>query len=242
MSDKTKKIFKISARVLSWLLIVFLIFTIAFMIFTVATVDKHDRTVFGYKFYIVQSDSMSESELNKDMDVHFNAGDIVIVDELTDKEKTQLKAGDIISFISTNDDSVGETITHMIKSVEYDERGNFLGYKTFGTNKGKIDKATVEPSFVLGKYSARLPMLGHFFAFVKTTTGYITCILIPFLLLILYNGANIVRLLLGSSREKRAARDAEHRAEVDSERRKNEEMKRELEELRARLNDKERHK
>ena len=228
---KTKKIVNISLKVVTWLLIAFTVFMMIFTIVTVTTVDRNDRSIFGVKFYIVQTDSMSKSENNKDIDIHFNAGDIVIINNV--KDLTALEAGDVIAFLSTNSVSYGETVTHMIRERKY-ENGKFVGYVTYGTNTGTNDEAVVEPEYILGKYTGKLPALGNFFAFVKSTPGYIVCILIPFLLLILYNGVNVIRLFRQYKKEQTAAMEAE-RAEIAEERKKNENMLRELRELKEQL-------
>ena len=64
MNDKMKKILAISTKVLTCALVAFTVFMMAFTVFTVATVDRNDRSVFGTKFYIVQTDSMSKSDKN----------------------------------------------------------------------------------------------------------------------------------------------------------------------------------
>lgn len=232
MNKKVKTIFGIIFKIITWLIVAFAVFMMVFTIINVTTVNKNDRSIFGYRFYIVQTDSMSKSENNADMKVHFNAGDIVIIKNV--KEPDKLQAGDIISFLSTNEVSYGETITHMIREVKTNTSGNVMGYVTFGTNTGVNDEAIVEPMFVLGKYSGKIPYAGNFFAFVKSTPGYIVCILIPFLLLILYNGFNVVRLFRRYRKEQTEAIDAE-RAQIAAERKQNEDMMKELMELKARL-------
>ena len=232
MNDKVKKILNIAVKSTAWILVAFIVFMMIFTVITVFTVEKHDRSIFGFKFYIVRTDSMSRSDKNAHMDVHFNAGDIVIAKNV--KDKTALQPGTIISFISPNEDSYGETITHMIRSVETDKNGKVVGYKTFGTNKDSDDSKPVEVDFVLGEYAGKLPGVGNFFAFVKTTPGYILCILIPFLLLILYNGVNVIRLFRAYKKEQTAILDAE-KEELAAERKQNEEMLRELMALKAEL-------
>ena len=192
MNEKTKKVLDITTKVLTYILTAFSVFMMVFTIVTVTTVDKNERNIFGYRFYIVKTDSMSKSENNADLDVHFNAGDIIIVKNVEDKKS--LEAGDIITFISTNEESYFETITHMIRDKFYDKEGKFAGYITYGTNTGVNDEAPVEFGYIVGKYAGKLPAVGQFFAFVKSTPGYIVCILVPFLLLILYNGVNVIRL------------------------------------------------
>ena len=231
MSEKAKKVLDVTAKVLTYLLTAFTVFMMVFTIVTVTTVDKNERSFFGYRFYIVKTDSMSKSENNADLDVHFNAGDIIIVKNVEDN--TALEAGDIITFISTNDESYFETITHMIRDREYD-KGRFIGYRTYGTNTGVDDKAIVEPGYVLGKYTGKLPAVGQFFAFVKTTPGYIVCILVPFLLLILYNGVNVIRLFKQYRGEQMSAMQAE-RDKIDAERAENLRMMEELMALKEQL-------
>ena len=203
LSEKNQKIFSIALKVFTVLVVAVTIAVMVFTVITVALFDKNDRAVFGYKFFIVQSDSMSLSDKNADLDVHFNAGDLVIV---TDKfVASELNAGDIITFVSQNEDSYGETVTHMIRSVERTSGGKLLGFKTYGTNTGDDDKVLVEPEFIIGKYTSQIGGVGHVMAFMKSVPGYIICILTPFLLLIGYQALNVIRLYRKYKDEQNAA-------------------------------------
>ena len=236
MDTTAKKILNISSKVIAWLLVAFTVFMMIFTVVTVTTADRNDRSIFGVKFYIVQTDSMSLSENNKDMDVHFNAGDIVLIKDV--KDKTSLKEGDIIAFLSMNEVSRGETVTHMIREVKKSDDGKVIGYVTYGTNTGTNDETLVEPDYVLGQYSGKLPGVGNFFAFVKSTPGYIVCILVPFLLLILYNGVNVIRLFRKYKREQMEEMQAE-KDKLEAERAENQRMMQELLALKAQLDKKE---
>ena len=232
MNEKAKKVLDITTKVLTYILTAFSVFMMVFTIVTVTTVDKNERNIFGYRFYIVKTDSMSKSENNADLDVHFNAGDIIIVKNVEDKKS--LEAGDIITFISTNEESYFETITHMIRDKFYDKEGKFAGYITYGTNTGVNDEAPVEFGYIVGKYAGKLPAVGQFFAFVKSTPGYIVCILVPFLLLILYNGVNVIRLFKQYRAEQMSAMQAE-RDKIDADRAENLRMMEELMALKEQL-------
>ena len=241
MKKVIKTIFNIALKVMTWLLVAFTVFMMVFTVITVTTVDKNERDIFGYKFYIVLTDSMSPSENNKDLDVHFSAGDIIIIQETNDR--SHFRPGDVVSFISTNEDDefgapYGSTMTHMIREVQKDDDGKLLGYVTFGTNTGKNDESLVEPEYILGVYRGKLPGVGHFFSFVKTTEGYIICILVPFLLLILYNGINVIRLFRKYRKEQLALMQAE-KDKIESERAENQRMMEELLALKAQLEKKE---
>lgn len=233
MSKETaKRALGIASKVLTWIIIAVTVFMMIFTIFSTLTFDRNDRNLFGIRFYIVLTDSMSPSENNKDDKVHFNAGDIVLIKNVDDAKA--LQPGEVIAFVSQNSDSFGETITHMIREVRTTEEGNVIGYVTYGTNTGTDDEALVEPEYVLGTYAGKLPKVGHFFSFLKTTPGYIVCILVPFLLLILWQGVNVVRLFKQYKREQMADMEAE-RAQLAKEREESARMMRELQALREQL-------
>ena len=227
-----KKTLSIALKVFTYLLVAFTIFMMLFTIITVTTVDKNDRNIFGYKFYIVQTDSMSLSEKNPDAEIYFDAGDMIV--SKVSKDPTTLQPGDVITFMSINSSSYGETITHMIREVRVSDSGRVLGYETYGINTGTSDEALVTPDFVLGVYVAKMPAVGRFFAFVKSVPGYITCILVPFLLLIGYNGVNVIRLFRQNKKEQMAEIQAE-KDQIEQEREEAKRMMAELMALKAQL-------
>lgn len=233
----TKKAFQITCKIMIWLLVTFTVLMMIFTVVTVATVDKNERSIFGFRFYVVRTDSMSLSDKNTDLAVHFNAGDIVIVKNIDEEAKRQLQAGDVITFMSVNSESYGETVTHMIREVKMNSEGKLLGYVTYGTNTGVNDEALVEPAFVMGVYQGKLAGVGKFFAFVRSIPGYIVCVFTPFLLLILYNGANIIRLFRRYKREQTEAIQAE-KDKIKAERAENQRMMEELLALKAQLDQK----
>ena len=177
-----KKVWKIASTVLVWLVVIVAVFMMIFTIVSVNTFDRNDRSLFGMRCYIVLSDSMSATD--------FDAGDLVLVKEV---DPTTLQEGDIISYQSQNMENYGATVTHKIRRKTTDINGN-PGFITYGTTTGVDDATVVTYPFILGKYQMRLPKVGTFFQFLKTPQGYIVCILIPFLLLILYQGLNCIRI------------------------------------------------
>lgn len=211
-----KKALHIIKTIFTWSLVVVAVLMMVFTIVSVNTFDRNDRSIFGYKAYIVLSDSMSSVKGDTSKG-YFNAGDLILVKEI---DPTTLKAGDIISYQSLNPENYGETVTHMIRRPTTDDNGS-AGFITYGTNTGADDPGVVTYSFVLGKYQTRLPGVGKFFQFLKTTPGYIICLLIPCLLLILVQGINSIRLFKKYKKEQLAELEAEReaeRAEMEAER------------------------
>lgn len=209
-------------NVFTWLISAVAVGMMIFTIVSVMTLNQRDRNVFGYRAFIVLSDSMKATD--------FDAGDVVIVKET---DPTTLEAGDIIAFISQDPDYFGETITHKIRSKTTAENGE-PGFITYGTTTDTDDKVVVIYPYILGKYQFALPKVGTFFTFLKTTPGYIMCILIPFILLIGMQGWDCVVLFREYKKEQMEEIMAE-KAELEAERKRSEEMMQELMALKAQL-------
>ena len=161
----------------------------------------------------------------------FDAGDLVLVKEV--KDFSSLKEGDIISYISQNTENYGQTVTHKIRSRTVDANGE-PGFITYGTTTDTNDETIVTYPFVLGKYKTHIPKIGTFFQFLKTPQGYIVCILIPFMLLIIYQGLNCIRLFRRYKKEQTEALQ-EERDQIEAERLENKKMLEELQALKAQL-------
>ena len=206
-----KKAWQIISTVLVWLVVIVAVFMMVFTIVSVNTFDRNDRDIFGVRCYIVLSDSMSATD--------FSAGDLVLVKKV---DPTTLQEGDIIAYQSQNSENYGATVTHKIRAKTTDASGN-PGFITYGTTTGVDDETVVTYPFILGKYQLALPNVGTFFQFLKTPQGYIVCILIPFLLLILYQGLNCVKIFKMYKAEQMAQLQAE-KDELENQRKQSEAM------------------
>ena len=216
------KILKILRAAAVWLIVALAACMMIFTVVSVATFDRADRNLFGYKAFIVLSDSMSKTD--------FSAGDLVLVKAV---DPATLREGDIIAYTSQNSANYGETVTHKIRKLTTDANGN-PGFVTYGTTTDTDDEIIVTYPYVLGKYEKHIPKVGMFFQFLKTTPGYIVCILIPFLLLILSEGIRCIRLFRNYKAEQQAELKAE-RDKIDAERAETQRMMQELLKMRAQM-------
>lgn len=207
--------FKIIRSIFVWLVVALAAGMMVFTIVSVSTFDRADRNFFGYKAFIVLSDSMSKTD--------FNAGDLVLIKEA---DPSTLQEGDIIAYSSQSTENYGETITHKIRRRTTDANGQ-PGFITYGTTTDTDDETIVTYPYILGKYSSHIPKIGAFFQFLKTTPGYIICILIPFLLLILMEGIRCIRLFRTYKEEQRAQLQAE-RDKIEADRAETQRMMQEL--------------
>lgn len=221
-----KKVLNIIKNIFVWLMVALAVCMMIFTVVSVNTFDRSDRSLFGFKAFIVLSDSMSKTD--------FDAGDLVLVKEV---DPSTLKEGDIIAYTSQNTSNYGETVTHKIRKLTTDANGE-PGFITYGTTTDTDDETVVTYPYVLGKYKTNIPKVGRFFMFLKTTPGYIVCILIPFLLLILIQGLNCIKLFRRYKLEQMAEMQ-EERAKIEEERAESQKMMAELLALKAQLAEKE---
>lgn len=216
------KALKTIRTVVTWLFAAVAVGMMIFTVVSVSTFDRADRSLFGYKAFIVLSDSMKKTD--------FDAGDLVLVKEV---DASTLNEGDIIAYTSQNSANFGETVTHKIRRLTTDAEGN-PGFVTYGTTTDTDDETVVTYPYVLGKYQFRIPGVGTFFQFLKSTPGYIVCILIPFLLLILLEGIRCIRLFKEYKAEQQAALQAE-REKIEAERDEAQRLMQEVLALKAQL-------
>lgn len=206
-----KKLLNAVMSVLSTLMMILAVCVMVFTIISVNTFNRQDRSMMGYKAFIVLSDSMAATD--------FDAGDLVLT---KDVNPDTLQEGDIIAYISENPDNYGEVITHKIRTVNSD--GTFT---TYGTTTDTDDIYPVSWEQVLGKYERAIPKVGAFFNFLKTTPGYICCIFVPFAILIMMQGLNTAKLFKQYKREQQEDIDRQ-KAELEQERLETKKMMEEL--------------
>lgn len=195
MTSKTKKALKITGNVLTGIVAVLVVVMTVLTVFSMVFNRDGTASVFGVQAYVVQSDSMTPE---------FAAGDVIFSEEVNPEE---LVAGDIITFISRDSASYGQTITHCIREVT--TYNGELAFITYGIATGVDDGTPAVASDVLGRYTFRIAGLGSFFEFLKSVPGYIVCILLPFLVIIGLQVANIVSAVRAARAEKAAAAAAE---------------------------------
>jgi len=207
-----KKILSALTTVLTVLLTVFAVCVMIFTVFAVRS--SGGASVFGWRGYVVLSDSMRDT---------FAVGDIIVSKPV---DPSQVQPGDIITFTSTDPNAMGEVFSHKVRAVNPD--GSFT---TYGTTTGDDDLYPALPENLLGEYAFHLPKLGYFFQFLRTPMGYLVVILLPILALI---GFQVYNIYVTSQKLRRLQRTKQARARraLEEERRKNAEMQAELERLR----------
>ena len=93
-----KKALNVIKTTAVWLVVVLAVSMMIFTVISVTTFNRNDRSLFGYKMYIVNSDSMAATD--------FKAGSLIFVKEV---DPSTLQEGDIITFLSQGTESFGDS-------------------------------------------------------------------------------------------------------------------------------------
>lgn len=213
-----RKAFDIIRTIIVWIVVLSAVAMTVFTFLSLTTVNRNDRAIFGYKIFIVNTDSMEATD--------FKAGDLIFVKDINPED---LEKGDIITFVSKDENSLDETLTHKIRAVVKDTSGN-PGFVTYGTTTNVNDETIVLYDDVLGKYEFHIAGLGTVFNFLKTTQGFFLCIFTPIMLVIIYEIIKFFVLLRKSKKQEME--------EIESERAANDKLAEELRVLKAQLEEK----
>lgn len=151
---------------------------VVFTVMSLTVLDEAERNFFGLRAYVVLSDSMSATD--------FDAGDIVVIKTI---DPSKLKVGDIVSYVSRDDENQGEIITHKIRSLTTDSNGQ-AGFITYGTTTDTNDETVVTYSMVVGKYLFKISGVGEFISFLQKPSGYMLFIFLPLAVIIVLQAVN----------------------------------------------------
>lgn len=159
--NKRRKEIGILKKIIGVLFII-LIYNI---IITVMSINVDTIQIFGYKSYIITSNSMEPS---------ICLGDVIVVKKCNEED---LHTGDVITF--EQDQNV---ITHRILKIEKDIQNSEIKYITKGDNNNIEDSNQVEYSQILGKEVLTIPYLGKIISLLDSKIIILVVILILLIL------------------------------------------------------------
>ncbi len=164
--------------ILFLLMIVFFLFFIYFGNVLHNIKHQEDRPPL-FNAYIIVSPSMVPN---------INVWDGIVVKR---EDGHNLKKGDIITFTSHDMRYNGLTITHRIVGIERTEDGSYY-FRTKGDANNVEDPYLVQENDVYGKVIFRIPMIGHIRSFLSKSFGWIVFLIVPAIMVIIYDILKIV--------------------------------------------------
>jgi signal peptidase I len=178
-------LFQMISKIISWTILSLLILIATFLIYYVISAKLYEAK--GEKFepqfslYTIISSSMEPNILVYD-----------VVFDVKVNNPSDIKVGDVITFISTSSLTDGMTITHRVVGIV--ETADGLKFKTKGDNNLVPDSALADASKVLGRVAFKLPQLGRVQFLLQSKGGLLFALLIPALGVVIYDVLKVVRL------------------------------------------------
>lgn len=236
INEKAKKFINIVWTTIEVIIVVFLLL---FSIMTIQSSSTKSKTnsLFGLSAFTVLTDSMNPE---------FKAGDMIFATKVDENQQKNLKKGDIICYwarIDVNNDNVLDDVvnTHRIdyvipigedyNGVSYRE----VAYVTKGDNNDEVDTYPVTASSVIAKYSFHIDNVGGWVNAAKQGNRYFFIVVLPLILLFIWNGYYVVKLIIDRQKEKVLAENSNAFTEEEKQKLLEEAKKQALEELRKEL-------
>lgn len=160
------KILKKITQILLWLLLIILVTYSGFILIQKVILKKEVPSIFGYKNFIVLTNSMVPT---------LNAGDIVFT-----KETDNIKENDIIAYQVD-----GVVVTHRVNHIVEENGKNY--YITKGDANSSEDIELISIQDIEGKYIFKIPYLGKVILFLQKPQGIMIFVLIIGTLLLISN-------------------------------------------------------
>ena len=175
-------------RVLNCIEIILLvIISLIFLFFVLQKTLFKGELLFGYKTYVVASDSMNPV---------LKKGDVIVI-EVVDYDEIEID--DIITYQGLVGDVKDKVITHKVIDIFYEEDVRVL--RTRGINNKIIDPNVYEEQ-VYGKYLCRLGLISFVNKIISDKIGFILFIVIPLGVLVILEIVNMKKEIKRKELEK----------------------------------------
>lgn len=178
------RIIKIITKVISWIVLIFLILLASILIYYVVSSKLCEKMGKKYEPLISLYTIVSPS-----MEPNIRVYDVIITKKTNPND---IKEGDVITFISTSTLGEGLTVTHRVKSVVRTE--NDVKFRTQGDNNNTPDSALVTSNNLLGKVVFTIPQLGRIQFLLQSKEGWLFCLLIPAIIVVVYDVVKVLKL------------------------------------------------
>ena len=207
------------ADIISWTIFALLMLLAAFLIYYVIATNIYARK--GERFrpivslYTIISGSMLPTIKVYDVVVNLRIDDPV-----------KLKEGDVITFISQSKINYGETITHRINKITYNN-GTYY-FTTKGDNNLVPDETPVEFNNIIGKVVLKIPQLGQAQFFLLKQGSKLFLVLIPSFGILIYDLLKMLNLFDTKKKVDKSLETKDNKLSKEEEEKLKEEIKNRL--------------
>ncbi|MCR4661739.1 MAG: signal peptidase I [Clostridia bacterium] len=210
LNDKQKKIVDIIVTVVQ---VIVIILAIAISIIVIVNpIGSTNNVASGsIKLLPVLSDSMNGADayytnnqygVTFDIKTRFKTGDLIIAKNPY-TNYSDYKVGDIITYVG-NVNGQSALITHRIVKINTFPDGSVNSFVTRG-DANNAEDAVVNPSTVKAVYKSHLKGVGNAINWLQNSTNFLLVIVLPLVLLFIYNIILVVRMIMANKLAKAQA-------------------------------------
>ena len=176
------KIIKKITSIVAAIIFIICLLLLALVVMTPEDASGNKRVnVAGYSIMNVLTGSMEPA---------YQAGDIVVV-KVTDPK--ELNKGDVITFVSSDPELNGQTVTHRI--VDVVENLGWREFETKGDNNPAKDETLVSEDEIIGKVEFKIPFVGKAVNFMQTNrAAFFLIIILPMLAIMAFEVKDIIKI------------------------------------------------
>lgn len=173
---EAKKSVKVKIKkIMSVLTAVILIVLTAALVWLFVQVARGKQAdLFGYKLYVIVSDSMTPE---------LKVGDVIFSESAEGKT---IETGDVVTFLGQSGSQKGKMITHKVVEAPYIAGDGKTYIRTQGVKEGAPLDAPVQTEYVMSIMVKKLVVTGALIRLILKPLGFILIIAVPLMLLTLY--------------------------------------------------------
>ena len=199
-NNKPKSILYVVGKILYYVVVAFICLIALFLLYYIISSQMNaDNEDYKPKFSIYTIVSPSMTPTIKVYDVVINIGE---------DNPSNIKVGDIITYISKASTSEGMTITHRVTEVTRTPDGGYE-YRTQGDNNSEPDRLYVSFDQVIGKEIVIIPYLGRIQFLIANQKGWLFLLLIPVSIYTLLEIYKLINLFGIKSKVREVVNDTE---------------------------------
>lgn len=179
-----KKIFKILKGIVNTIVVVFVLAFV--LIVCLQRFSDNKFSFLSYRMFTVVTGSMEPK---------YNIGDVLIAKE---KEPSEIKIGDAISYVGAKGDLKDKVVTHEVVDITKDENGDYLFHSKGIVNL--VEDPVVHESQLYGVVIYKSKILSYIYKVIGTKIGMFIFIVIPILYIIV---SEIITMLMEKEEKRR---------------------------------------
>ena len=169
---------------------------VCLFVFVVISVRSGNRpTIFGYRFYVIATDSMTPE---------LKVGDLIIsrAVDYDSASAAELKIGDVITYTAAYGEMKGYSITHrIVEGVHFDEEYGIYAVTTKGDKPGAAEDLPVPVENIDSVMVAKSDLLSFVYKIFSGTTASLLLLILPLGGILIFLVIRLIITLKTSSKE-----------------------------------------